>query len=376
METCDALVVGGGPAGSSCARALAQAGLDVVVLDKSDFPRDKVCAGWITPRVVDALQIDLNHYRQSRTLQPITAFRTGLGQRPAIKVNYDRTVSYGIRRCEFDDYLLRRAHARLKLGEPLRTAVRQGDRWLINNSITAPILIGAGGHFCPVAKLLGADVGRSEHAITAQEIEFEMDATQAQECGVETTAPELYFCDDLKGYAWCFRKGNYLNVGLGREGNHGLGEQLHSFWNWLAAQGKLPASQSPRFKGHAYLLSTRSPRTIVDDGVLLIGDAVGLAYPQSGEGILPAIESGILAARAVISAHSDYSRDRLAVYERWLQERFGPRNAQPAVKAPSPVRAALARSLLRTQWFSQHIVLDRWFLHARQPPLTSMELHS
>ncbi|MDH4066151.1 MAG: FAD-dependent oxidoreductase, partial [Acidobacteriota bacterium] len=49
----DALIVGGGPAGSSCARVLVQAGLHVIVLDRARFPRDKTCAGWITPAVVD-----------------------------------------------------------------------------------------------------------------------------------------------------------------------------------------------------------------------------------------------------------------------------------------------------------------------------------
>ena len=53
--------------------------------------------------------------------------------------------------------------------------------------------------------------------------------TQAAQCGVEHDRPELYFCDDLKGYGWCFRKGNFLNVGLGREGNHRLPEHVHAF---------------------------------------------------------------------------------------------------------------------------------------------------
>src|SRR5690606_26023348 len=57
-ERCDVLVVGGGPGGSSCARALVRAGLDVVVLDRRRFPRDKVCAGWITPPVLATLEID------------------------------------------------------------------------------------------------------------------------------------------------------------------------------------------------------------------------------------------------------------------------------------------------------------------------------
>ena len=71
MENCDALIVGGGPAGSTCARKLRQAGLDVTVLDSSSFPRDKVCAGWITTQVVDDLGLDVDEYRVGRTFQPI-----------------------------------------------------------------------------------------------------------------------------------------------------------------------------------------------------------------------------------------------------------------------------------------------------------------
>src|SRR5690606_2354850 len=97
-SSCDVLIVGGGPAGSSCARALVRAGLDVLVLDKSEFPRDKVCAGWITPQVVQELGVDLEDYRRERVLQPITSFITGLGERVAQPVSYDRVVSYGIRR--------------------------------------------------------------------------------------------------------------------------------------------------------------------------------------------------------------------------------------------------------------------------------------
>ena len=78
MQHCDVLIVGGGPAGSSCAWMLHRAGLDVVVLDRAVFPRDKVCAGWITPPVVAALHLDLDDYRRGRTLQPITGFRTGV----------------------------------------------------------------------------------------------------------------------------------------------------------------------------------------------------------------------------------------------------------------------------------------------------------
>ncbi|HKU16110.1 MAG TPA: NAD(P)/FAD-dependent oxidoreductase [Steroidobacteraceae bacterium] len=370
-ETCDVLIVGGGPAGSSCARELRRAGLDVLILDKSEFPRDKVCAGWITPQVVDELQIDTRDYARSCVLQPITSFITGMGERAAKPVHYRKTVSYGIRRCEFDNYLLQRCGARLRLGEAWESMERSDGRWLVNGAIDAALVIGAGGHFCPVVRFLGANLGKDERAICAQEIEFEMSDAQAQRCGVEHDRPELYFCDDLKGYGWCFRKGNFLNVGLGREGNKGLAEQVHAFSRWLQSQGKVPADAPARFKGHAYLLYSHAKRPVVGDGVLIIGDAAGLAYPESGEGIRPAIESGLMAARIVANARGDYSKQRLAEYERQLQARFGVRNngASLASSLPESWKLALARSLMQTQWFTRNVVLNRWFLHADTAPL-------
>ena len=65
MDTCDALIVGGGPAGSTCAWKLRQAGLDVMVIDAGVFPREKLCAGWITPPVVAELDLDTEAYRQA-----------------------------------------------------------------------------------------------------------------------------------------------------------------------------------------------------------------------------------------------------------------------------------------------------------------------
>ena len=78
MEAHDIVIVGGGPAGSTCAWRLRRAGFDVVVVDKATFPRDKVCAGWITPQVFDELRIDPGEYGIGRTCQPITGFRVGV----------------------------------------------------------------------------------------------------------------------------------------------------------------------------------------------------------------------------------------------------------------------------------------------------------
>jgi geranylgeranyl reductase family protein len=369
METCDALIVGGGPAGSSCAWKLRRHGLDVMVLDKASFPRDKVCAGWITPAVVQALQLDIDAYASERVLQPITAFRTGLIDGGELETRYPGTVSYGIRRREFDDYLLQRSGARLLPGQPLESMERRDGRWLVNGAIMAPLIIGAGGHFCPVARFLGAKLGAGEPAVAAKEIEFEMDQAQRRDCRVRADMPELYFCRDLKGYGWCFRKGSYLNIGLGREGSHGLKDHLDHFCDFLRQRGRIPQDIPDRFRGHAYLLHGHAPRKLLDDGVLLIGDAAGLAYPQSGEGIRPAVESGLLAAAAVIEASGDYSSRQLATYAERLSARFGPAGASGGL-LPDSVRnflaGALAGTMMDSRWFTRHVVLDRWFLHSGQ----------
>ncbi len=368
-ERCDVLVVGGGPAGSSCAWKLVQAGLDVLVLDKQVFPRDKVCAGWVTPPVTDALRLDLEDYQRERVLQPISGFRTGLIDGPPVETGYGRTVSYGIRRCEFDHYLLQHSQARVEPGEPLQSIERVAGGWRVNRRIETSLLIGAGGHFCPVARYLGASFGSTERVVAAQEVEFEMTASQRRACRAEAERPELYFCRDLKGYGWVFRKGDYLNIGLGREDNHKLAERVEDFLAFLRRQQRIPDDIPARFKGHAYLLQGHGDRKRLDDGVLLVGDAAGLACPQSGEGIRPAVESGLLAAAAVIAANGEFSAARLAPYCQHLAERFGAtRPSRPGAFAQG-MRSRLGGKLLGNAWFTRHVVLDRWFLHSKQPPL-------
>ncbi|MFZ5509124.1 MAG: NAD(P)/FAD-dependent oxidoreductase [Pseudomonadota bacterium] len=370
METCDVLIVGGGPAGSSCAWKLRQHGMDVVLMDKAQFPRDKVCAGWITPAVARALQLDTDAYARQYILQPISAFRTGMIDGAEVDTVYRTTVSYGIRRCEFDDHLLRRSGARLRLGEPLQGLERRDGEWIVNGTIRAPMVIGAGGHFCPVARSLGARLGADEPVVAAKEVEFRMAPEQLGACRVRPEAPELYFCQDLKGYGWCFRKGDYLNIGLGREDNHRLAEHLEAFCDFLRRRGRIPADIPQRFRGHAYILHGHGTRQVVGDGVLLVGDAAGLAYPQSGEGIRPAVESGLMAAETVLEAAGDYRQKRLEAYRRRLSARFGNgRGAGPDL-LPEGLRSALARALLGNGWFTRHVVLDRWFLHAHQPVLS------
>lgn len=368
---CDVLIVGGGPAGSSCAWGLRKSNLNVLVLDKAVFPRHKVCAGWITPAVINELQIDLDDYAQNRVLQPITGFRTGCIGGPEIRTDYGRPVSYGIRRCEFDHYLLERSGARLLFGESLRTLRREQDDWIVNDHLRARLVVGAGGHFCPVARLSTAKPPEAEAVVMAQEVEFEMTPDQIAACQIEPETPELFFCPDLQGYGWCFRKGNYLNVGLGREGEQHLSAHVEAFCSFLRSRGKIGGEFPAQFHGHAYKLYRRTPRQVLHDRLLLIGDAAGLAYPQSGEGIRPAIESGLMAASVIRSAGGDYRKDVLHALQEQITGRFGARGRANALAGllPAKLLQHLAGKLLGTRWFTRHILLDRWFLHRHQPLL-------
>ena len=372
METYDLIIVGAGPAGSTLARALEGSGKRALLIDKQAFPRDKTCAGWVTPSVMETLDIDLAEYGKGRTLQPIRRFRIGMMGQRAVENDHGGVVSYGIRRCEFDDYLLGRTVTRKQLGSPVKTIIRKDGNWLINNTCSAPLLVGAGGHFCPVAKLIGDGPGSHETVVAAKEIEFKMTQEQAKACEARGDTPELWFCKDLKGYAWVFRKGNYLNIGLGREDNHKLTEHLQSVVETMKTTGRIPADLPGRFKGHAYLLYDHAGRALVDDGLLVIGDAAGLAYTQSGEGIRPAIESALLAAD-VIRRAPDFSATSLQAYGDAIAERFGHRGSvsEEGLQVPDWIKMPLAGTLMRSHWFTRKVVTEKWFLHQEVPALAA-----
>ena len=374
FEFRDAVIVGGGPAGSTLARELTDSGARVAVLDKSTFPRDKTCAGWITPAVIASLDLDLDEYRRDRrVLQPIRAFQFARMGKPAVQNHHGSApVSYGIRRCEFDNFLLARSGAELRTGCAVESLERAGAEWIVNGTLRTPLLVGAGGHFCPVARALGADLGRGEAVVGAQEFEIMLNPRQRERTRVQGETPQLYFCPDLAGYAWVVRKGDWLNVGIGRRGPHRLGEHFDRFLAAMVRDGVFEEDiVRSRPHGHAYLLYPHATRPLVADGALLVGDAAGLAYPESGEGIRPAIESALLAAEAIQNCGQDYSCSGLAGYKLAIEQRFGARRARAHDPAPlpGPLEQFAAALLMRSRWFTREIVMRRWFLHEHVAPL-------
>jgi len=292
VQVADAIVVGGGPAGSSCAWKLREAGLDVLVLDRAKFPRHKLCAGWVTPEAMADLELDPNDYPLSlMTFDELHLHWKMLSAKP-------KSRQHSIRRFEFDDFLLQRAGATV-LQYKVRKIRRDGGDYIVDDAFRCKYLVGAGGTACPVYRELFHDHNPHNSALQT--------ATYEQEFAYDWKDPacHLWFFDDgLPGYAWYVPKANgYVNVGLGgmAEKLKQQGGNVRDYWgrfvDKLRKDGLVSYDQyNPT--GYSYFL--RGDVDVVSDrNAYIVGDSVGLATRDMCEGIGPAIKSGLLAANAI-----------------------------------------------------------------------------
>ncbi len=311
MTVSDVLVVGGGPAGSTVAWRLARAGARVTVLDAARFPRVKLCAGWVTPAALADLELDPSAY--PHTIQPFSAVSVAVGD-VEHETHWERTASYGIVRAEFDTFLLRRAAAAgVQVHEGARVReVREVPGGVEAASdagtFTAGVVVGAGGHGCPVARAFGR-TRVEEQVVVTQESETRVGAERLRALTPRHGWPELIAEPDFKGYGWYFTKGDFLNIGVGDFLNIGVGalggesvrRRLERLLARLAASGRLPDDLAlTPFRGHAYAIRRGQPRRVGGERFALVGDAAGLARDVSGEGIGPAVRSACLAAEALL----------------------------------------------------------------------------
>ncbi len=358
--TFDAVVVGGGPAGSAAAWRLARAGMRVLCVDAARFPRVKLCAGWITPAVLRDLELDATAY--PGTIQPFAVASIAVAGVEYV-TRFGRVASWGIVRAEFDAFLLRRAEA---AGAVVREGVRvrrlsQGRAGLRVEGdgvdVTAPLVIGAGGHHCPVARAYGA-LDRTEDVVVTQESETRIGAGRLGALTPRHGTPELFAEPDFRGYGWYFTKGDFLNVGVGALGGLAVGARLERLRDTLGALGRLPDGLAlTPFRGHAYAVRRRRLRRIGGERFLLVGDAAGLARDVSGEGIGPAVHSARLAADAILAGD-------VARYPERIAAAFPcPSAAFDAVLGLLPVGAVntAARLACALPWARRRLVLEGAF---------------
>jgi flavin-dependent dehydrogenase len=284
------------------------------VLDAATFPRVKLCAGWVTPGVLADLELDPVAY--PHTVQPFDTVSLAVGAAEHV-TRWDHAASYGIVRAEFDAFLLARAAeagATVRDGARVRAVREAGDGVEVESdagTFSAPFVVGAGGHGCPVAHALGA-VDPDERVVVTQESETRIGAGRLRALTPRPGTPELFVEPDFHGYGWYFTKGDFLNVGVGAVGGEPIRRRLERLLVRLRETGRLPAELPlTPFRGHAYTVRRERPRRVVGERFALVGDAAGLARDVSGEGIGPAVRSACLAADALVEGRPASYADRI-----------------------------------------------------------------
>ncbi len=292
MQYADVIIVGGGPAGSSCAWSLRRQGVDCLVLDREAFPRTKLCAGWITPQVVEDLELDVDRYPHRFLSFRKLHFHFSLaGFSPP-------TVQHSIRRYEFDAWLLERSGAPVATHQ-VQSIRRQGDEYTIDEKYRCKYLVGAGGTRCPVYRELFREASprASKKQVVALEEEFPY-AYRNGDC-------HLWFFDqELPGYSWYVPKANgYINIGIGAmaEKLKAQGGDIKEHWTHLTeklVRKKLVTGHDFKPQGYSYYVRGKTEIFRLGNA-FVTGDAAGLATKDMAEGIGPAVKSGLLAARAI-----------------------------------------------------------------------------
>jgi len=312
VEHWDVVVVGGGPAGAACAAAARRAGpaARVLVLDRAEFPRDKVCGDGIAPEALDVLAglgLDADALTDGWASVPRLRLRSPGG------TTVERTMRRPARvvpRAVFDGRLLTAA---LATGAELRRHVvrrleMHPTHVAVDDVLTAGVVVGADGAESVVRRALGLRANRPDRMAIA------IRGYAPEPAGLEGVQAILTTGQRWPAYAWSFPLGDgRANVGYGELVSGGANRE-----HLLAGLARLlPGVRPDELKAHRLPLSTGRPRQ-PDGRVLLAGDAASLINPLTGEGIFYAVLSGALAGAAAV-----HGQGAGADYRRALRERLG-----------------------------------------------------
>jgi len=348
-DDADVIVVGAGPAGSTTAYYLAQAGLDVLMLEKSTFPREKVCGDGLTPRGVRALvAMGISVSEQDGWVRNKGLRVIGAGKR--LELPWPELSSYPgyglVRpRTDLDQMLARRAEkagARLLEGVTVTGPVRH-DR---TGRIAGVAAKQADGERTYRARVIVAADGNSSRLSVAMGLRKRDDRPLGVAVRTYYQSPrhdddyleswlDLWDGDRLlPGYGWIFGMGDGTsNVGLGLLNTSAAfrNTDYHALLRtWLAGMpaewGFTEENRTQPIRGAALPMGfNRTPHYY--QGLLLAGDAGGMVNPFNGEGIAYAMESGEILARTIAQALARARRTEtervLAGYPRALAEAYG-----------------------------------------------------
>jgi menaquinone-9 beta-reductase len=354
-RSADVIVVGAGPAGSTAATYLARAGLDVLVLEKSEFPREKVCGDGLTPRAVKQL-IDLGIDTRPEAGWLHNKGLRVLGGGLSVELPWPELTSfppYGLVRSrrDFDQMLAdhaRAAGARIeervavsgavtdeRTGRVVGVTARRGPE-REPATYTAPLVVACDGVGARTA--LSRGIGKRDDRPLGVAVRRYYTSPRSQDDFLETHLELWDRSGDgdrlLPGYGWVFGMGDgTANVGLGilSQSNAGPSSDyrgmLRAWCESLPEEWGLTEANAVNDIGGAALPMGFNRTPVYADGLLLVGDAGGMVNSFNGEGIAYAMQSAALAAQAVLQA-----RGRPA----------GPARERALEGYPAAVRAELA----------------------------------
>jgi menaquinone-9 beta-reductase len=348
-DDADVIVVGAGPSGATTAYYLAQAGFNVLLLEKARFPREKVCGDGLTPRAVKALiSMGVDTSSEAGWLRNKGLRVIGAGMRLELDwPDLDAYPGYGLvrQRADFDEILARRAQAAgAKLAEQVSvTGPVLDDR---TGQITGVIAREDGAERTYRARVVVAADGNSSRLAVAMGLHKRDDRPLGVAVRTYYTSPrheddyleswlDLWDGDKLlPGYGWIFGMGDGTsNVGLGllntskAFGNTDYRDLLR---RWLAGMpeewGYVEENRTEAVRGAALPMGfNRTPAYY--RGLMLAGDAAGMVNPFNGEGIAYAMESGEILARLIAQALGRPARAEtervLRSYPQVLRDAYG-----------------------------------------------------
>lgn len=314
MKIHDLIVIGAGPAGSSAAKKGAELGLNVLVIDKESFPRDKPCGGGLSAAAYKELGEDLpEHLIEQKCYGMRSVYRNQIHM-----IESETPVAYMIRRIHFDNYLLEQALSQgAVFSQETCRAVRETSGLVEietdKGTHYSRYCIGADGFFSPTAKSVRAPFSKAETRFCL--ISHPADnGHPIRQSGKPVV--ELDFGFIRKGYGWLFPKGEFISAGIG--GEAASAKELRHVYKTFLASHNLDQAEKPQ---GCFIPVSNLKHKLATGRIMLAGDAAGLVDSFSGEGIRNALISGRLAAEKATEAKS---RDgAVQGYKRSLLKKIG-----------------------------------------------------